>query len=138
MELFKEFISEYGTTILYAVLTAIAGYLGIVFKKMYAKYVNDKTKRDVARTVVLGVEQIYKDLHGDEKLQRALSSASEMLAEKGIQITELELRMLIEAALAEFNDAFSKDPEDEPAGDVETIRLCEPSADADAQGITEG
>ena len=31
-----------------------------------------------------------------------------MLAEKGIHVTDLELRMLIEAALAEFNDAFNK------------------------------
>lgn len=138
MELFKEFISEYGTTILYAVLTAIAGYLGIVFKKIYAKYVNDKTKRDVARTVVLGVEQIYKDLHGDEKLQRALSSASEMLAEKGIQITELELRMLIEAALAEFNDAFSKEPAAEVEGEVETIRIDETVPGTGEREITEG
>lgn len=31
-----------------------------------------------------------------------------MLAEKGIAITDLELRMLIEAAVAEFNEAFKK------------------------------
>ena len=135
MELLKEFISEYGTTILYAIITAIAGYLGLVFKKIYTKYVNDKVKRDVARTVVLGVEQIYKDLHGDEKLQRALSAASEMLAEKGIQITDLELRMLIEAALAEFNDAFSKETDAEP--EVETIHLEEPVAEEYTQEITE-
>ena len=35
-----------------------------------------------------------------------------MLAEKGIQCTELELRVLIEAALASFNDAFNKDSEE--------------------------
>ena len=68
----KIFISEYGTTILYAILTAIAGYLGIVIKKMYEKYINDKTKKDVAKTVVQAVEQIYKDLHGEEKLNKAL------------------------------------------------------------------
>lgn len=107
--MFAEFISEYGTTILYTILTAIAGYLGIVAKNLYTKYVNDKTKQSVARTVVQGVEQIYKDLHGDEKLEKALESAYEMLAEKGITVTHLELRMLIEAAVAEFNDAFNKE-----------------------------
>ena len=50
----------------------------------------------------------YQDLHGEEKLEKALVSASEMLGEKGVAISDLELRMLVEAALAEFNDAFSK------------------------------
>ncbi len=52
MEFIQEFISQYGTTILYAVLTAIAGYLGIVVKRIYEKYINDKTKQAVAKTVV--------------------------------------------------------------------------------------
>ena len=108
MELFMNFINEYGTTILYTILTAIAGYLGVVIKNLYAKYVNDKTKQDVAKTVVKAVEQIYTDLHGEEKLNKAVSSAAEILTEKGITITELELRILIESALAEFNNAFNK------------------------------
>ena len=73
MEFIKLFISEYGTTILYAVLTALAGYIGIFAKKLYTKYVNDKTKQAVAKTVVQAVEQIYKDLHGEEKLNKARS-----------------------------------------------------------------
>ena len=106
--MFAEFINEYGTTIMYAIMTAIGGYLGLVVKNLYTKFINDKTKQAVAKTVVQGVEQIYKDLHGDEKLNKALTAASEMLAEKGITTSELELRMLIEAAVAEFNDAFKK------------------------------
>lgn len=109
MELFlQEFISTYGTTILYSILTAVAGYLGIVIKNLYQKYINDKTKQDVAKTVVKAVEQMYKDLHGDEKLQKALEAASDMLLTKGITISDIELRLLIEAAVAEFNDAFNK------------------------------
>lgn len=106
--MFATFINDYGTTILYAILTAIGGYLGLVVKNLYTKYINTKIKQDVARTVVRGVEQIYKDLHGEEKLNAALTAASEMLAEKGITASQLELRMLIEAAVAEFNDAFKK------------------------------
>ena len=113
MDFIKLFISEYGTTILYAVLTALAGYIGIVAKRLYTKYVNDKIKQAVAKTVVQAVEQIYKDLHGEEKLNKALEAASEMLAEKGITITDLEMRMLLEAALAEFNKAFEKEGSDD-------------------------
>ena len=119
MEFIKLFISEYGTTILYAVLTALAGYIGIFAKKLYTKYVNDKTKQAVAKTVVQAVEQIYKDLHGEEKLNKALEAASEMLAEKGITITDLEMRMLIEAAVAEFNKAFEQGNTDSTDGTAE-------------------
>ena len=44
----------------------------------------------------------------EEKLNEALNCAAEMLAEKGITVTALELRVLVEAAVAEFNDAFNK------------------------------
>ena len=106
--MFLDFINEYGTTILYAVITAVGGYIGIVAKNLYAKYINDKTKEKVAKTVVQAVEQVYKDLHGEEKLNIALDSASEMLEQKGVFVTDLELRMLIEAAVGEFNEAFKK------------------------------
>ena len=129
MEFLKEFISEYGTTILYAILTALAGYLGIVIKSLYTKFVNDKTKQAVAKTVVQAIEQIYKDLHGEEKLNKALESMSEMLAEKGITITDLEMRMLIEAAVAEFNEAFKKNQsvvsEQIPGNATETRKIAE-------------
>lgn len=106
--MFTEFINTYGTQILYAIITAIAGYVGIVVKNLFTKYINDKTKKSVAKSAVQFVEQVYKDLHGEEKLAEALVAASEMLAEKGITITDLELRVLVEAAVAEFNKAFEK------------------------------
>lgn len=105
--MFAEFLDQYGMEILYAVVMAIAGYLGIVAKGLFTKYVNDKIKRDVAESTVQFVEQVYKDLHGDEKLNAALAAASEMLAEKGITVSELEMRVLLEAAVAKFNDAFN-------------------------------
>lgn len=108
MEIMTEFVNVYGTTILYSILTAIAGYIGIAVKKLYEKYINDKTKVDVVKTCVKAVQQLYKDLDGEEKLNKAIESASEMLAQKNIIITELELRMLIEASVAEFKDAFSE------------------------------
>ena len=106
--MFTEFINEYGLQILYALLTTIAGWLGIVLKNLVTKYLNDKTKQTVAMNAVKFVEQVYKDLHGEDKFNAALTAASEMLAEKGIHASELELRVLIEAAVAEFNDAFNK------------------------------
>lgn len=109
MELLKNFISENGTEILGAIITAIAGYIGVVLKNVYTKYINDKTKQSVVKTCVQAIEQLYKDLHGEEKLNKVIESATDMLAEKGISITDLELRMLIESAVGEFNDNFNKD-----------------------------
>lgn len=108
MDFISGFISEYGTAILYMIVTGVFAYLGVQAKNLADKYLNDKTKRDVAKTVVQAVEQVYKDLHGDEKLNKALESASEMLEEKGIMVSDLEMRMLIEAAVSEFNKAFEK------------------------------
>lgn len=105
---FNEFLSTYGMEILGAILTALAGYLGIVIKNLCQKYLNDKTKQDVAKTCVKAVEQIYKDLHGEEKFNKALECISDMLAEKGITVSEIEMKMLIESAVAEFNEVFSK------------------------------
>lgn len=110
MDIFSQFINEYGTTILYTILTALAGYIGIWVKSLYTKYINDKTKQDVVKTCVSAVEQLYKDLHGEEKYNKVVESVSEMLMEKGITITDLELKMLIEAAVGEFNEVFNSTP----------------------------
>lgn len=118
--MFAEFINEYGTTIMYAIMTAIGGYIGIVVKNLVTKYLNDKIKHDVAKTAVKFVEQVCQNLHGEDKLNEAMDAASAMLAEKGITITALELRVLIEAAVAEFNEAFNKNDQPIDSGDEKT------------------
>jgi hypothetical protein len=104
------FLNEYG--LLSAIITGLASALGVLLKKLYDRtigaYFKDKVKREVAAQVVKYVEQVYKDLHGEEKLVKAIEAAAEMLNEKGINISELELRVLLESALAELNDAFNK------------------------------
>lgn len=102
--MFAEFITEYGTTILYTVVTAIAGYIGVTIKNLYKKYINDKTKEKVVSTVVKAVKQLYSDLNGEEKLAKAIENISDMLEEKGITVSELEIRMLIESAVSEIKE----------------------------------
>lgn len=111
MEAFINFLNEYG--ILSAIITAVASALGVLAKKLWDKTVGDKvkeeTKKDVASLVVKYVEQVYKDFHGEEKLDKALEAFSDMLSAKGITISDLEMRVYLEAALAEFNKAFNKE-----------------------------
>lgn len=104
-----EIFMQYLTEIVSALLSAFAVWLGLELKKLAQKYVNTQTKKDVARTVVQAVEQIYKDLHGEEKLNKALEAASEILTGQGIHVTGLELRTLIEDAVGEFNGVFWAD-----------------------------
>ena len=99
-------MKEVWTTVILPVISAavlgLAGYFGAQIKRIYEQYMADKTKKNVAMTVIRAVEQMYKDLHGDEKKQKAIEGIQDMLNEKGIPITELEINMLLEAAVAEF------------------------------------
>ena len=49
------------------------------------------------------VEQIYTDIHGKEKFEKAKESIISILNDKGIPITDLEMDVLIEAAVQELN-----------------------------------
>lgn len=110
--LFIEFINVYGPAILNTILVGIGGWLAVVIKNFLNEVIKDKRVKSVIKTVVKGVEQIYKDLHGEEKLNKALEAAAEMLAEKGITLSAFEMRMMIEAAVGEFNGVFTNGAEE--------------------------
>ena len=118
---FMDFISTHAVEIIWAVLGTVATILGALVKDKYSKYVDNKTKKDVVNTVVMGVQQLYYNLKGEERLQKALESASEMLAQKGITVTDLELRMLIEAAIGNFQNAFAYNKENEDVSDFKEV-----------------
>ena len=104
----EEIFGAYVLPAIVSLLAAAAAFVGAQIKRLYEKYVNDKTKQSVVRTCVKAVEQLYHDLGGPEKLEKAKASAVEMLNEKGIPITDLELSMLIESAVSEFNYGFAQ------------------------------
>lgn len=104
----EEIFGAYVLPAIVSLLAAAAAFVGAQIKRLYEKYINDKTKQSVVRTCVKAVEQLYHDLGGPEKLEKAKASAVEMLNEKGIPITDLELSMLIESAVSEFNYGFSQ------------------------------
>jgi len=106
--MFTEIINAYGVEIIGTLLLALAGIVAMVARSMAAKYLDTDTKRNLAKVVVRFVEQVYKDLHGEEKLNASLSVLSDMLKEKKIRASEAEMLVLIEAAVAEFNEVFRK------------------------------
>lgn len=111
----EELFSAYVIPLIIALLTAFAGFVGAQIKVLYQKHVDDKTKAAVVRTCVKATEQLYHDLGGPEKLQKAQEGIVQMLNERGIPISELEMNLLIESVVAEFNYAFGKVSEAKPA-----------------------
>lgn len=106
---FADWVQNYVPTILYSVLVAVAGFLGACAKRIWERISADQTKKEVAQTVVRAVEQMHKELHGEEKKEEAIKGIREMLDAKGIQIADIEIEMLLEAAVAEFNAQMTKE-----------------------------
>lgn len=104
-----EIINMYGAEIIGTLLVTLFGIFGMVAKNMAAKYLDNDTKRTLAKVVVQFVEQTYKELHGDAKLKAALEVFAQLLAEKNIDASVTEMKVLLEAAVAEFNKAFEKE-----------------------------
>ena len=103
-----EFLQNYMFEILATVITAVASFIGMTIKNAYTKYVDTKTKKEIVKTTVEYVEQVFKDIHGEEKLNKAKERALEWLNEKGIKISDTELEILIESAVNGFNKKVSE------------------------------
>ena len=94
-----ELIQNYLFEILATIITALASFIGVSIKNAYTKYINTKTKKEIVKDTVNYVEQVFKDIHGIEKLNKAKEKSLEWLNEKGIKISETELEILIESAV---------------------------------------
>lgn len=102
------FLVAYGNIILEAILVAIFGVAGYILKKAANRWLDTQEKKTIAKNVVLFVEQVWVGIHGPEKLSKALSKAEVLLTSKGIPFDAVEMEVLIEAAVAEFNEVFAK------------------------------
>lgn len=110
--MFQEFWSEYGGGIVSLIVTSIIGFIGVSLKNIIQKLANDVTKRNIVKSCVLAVEQLHKDIHGEEKYLMCVQYCVEMLNERNIPVSELEIRMLIEAQVKRLNDVIWKDEND--------------------------
>lgn len=79
-------------------LTALFGFIGTKLNT----YFKSKDKAEIVRYVVKYVEQIYTDIHGKEKLDKAVIMATMLLNEKGIKVSSDELNVMIESACYEL------------------------------------
>ena len=100
---------SYGGEIAVLAVTVVFGCLGYAAKQIYKNLVTDQQKEAIAKTAARCVEQVWKTIHGPEKMEMALQYAETLLAKKGIKFDAEEMSILIEAAVAEFNEAFKKE-----------------------------
>lgn len=82
------------------ILTFVARWLGAKF----AKILDTQAKRDVVEATVKYVEQVAKSVGLDAEGKKALAvaKASEWLKQKGLPVSEVELDVMIEAAVNDF------------------------------------
>ena len=99
-------MKSYVYQIILMIVIAFGGWLGVQIKNLYQKYVTTEIKQAVCRTAVRFVEQLYVDIHGEEKLRAAMAKASDLLAGYKIRISDDELISLLEAAVNEFNSYY--------------------------------
>lgn len=90
------------------VLTTIVSYVGMKIKNIYKEKVDTETKKKVVETTCRYINQIYNDLDGSQKLEKAKENIVDQLNEKGISITELELDVLIESTVNSFKNAVAQ------------------------------
>jgi len=67
-----------------------------------------ETKQELAALAVRFVEQVYRELHGEEKYQKAAEWLASRAEEHGLKLTADEIKGLIEAALRSFKDEFGE------------------------------
>ena len=122
-----ELMDQVLTILLPAVATLLAGWLAVVgnkIKSLYTEKVNTQIKKDVVDATVTYVQQVYKALDGEAKLEKAIDRASVILTEKGIPISEAELTMLIESAVYGLKQGWLYDPAAESV-EGETVEAIE-------------
>ena len=83
-------------TLFIAIITGIVSYLGSKLKKIIDTKIKDETIRSIVKTGVTAMEQVYQNATSEEKLQLAKEKILEVLEERKIKVSELELLLLIE------------------------------------------
>ena len=97
--------------VLATILTGVFSYIGMRIKSIYEEKVDTEVKKQIVNATVQYVEQVYSKLKGEEKLKKAIETASAWLNDKGIYVSEAELTVLLEAAVNGFTTEFEMNKE---------------------------
>lgn len=75
-------------------------------------------KQDLALLAVRFVEQVYTELHGEEKYKAAAKWLAEQAQKRGLKLTDTEIEGLIESALRMLKDEFGEQWAKQVAGNA--------------------
>jgi intergrase/recombinase len=105
-ELIQTILGTYLLPIVGTALSAFCAWLGAKIKSIYQEKANTELKKKIVDDTVQYVEQVFKDSSSEEKLNQAVKSASEWLQDKGITVTDAELKILIESSVYALTNSF--------------------------------
>lgn len=100
--MWQEIITTYLIPALFTILTGVVAWLGNKIKSLIEEKVQNEKVKEIINDVVKYTEQTSKELTSTEKFNKAMEEASEWLNSKGITISEMELKIMIEAAVNAF------------------------------------
>ena len=106
METVVDILKSSALEIISIILSGIFAFIALKLKTYLKAKLDTEEKKNVAKMAVTLVEQTFKELHGEDKYNEAVKYVSHVLAEKGISVTETEIKLLIESALGEANKVF--------------------------------
>lgn len=109
MNIIQEMINQIGINIIQTFLAVVVAYIGIVCKRLYNKYIDTELKKTIVMDCVKAVEQVFTDIHGDNKKIECENKICQLLGEYGITITQVELDIMIESAVQEMNKTLKQD-----------------------------
>ena len=107
-EILHEYLLPSAWTALVTLVSAVFAFIGAQLKKKYQEKIDTEEKRHAVETCVNAAEMVYKDLKVAEKLAKVKENIVEWLNLKGISISEIELDMMIEAAVTNLNLDYLK------------------------------
>lgn len=104
MNILIDFTKEYGLDIIHTIVMGVFSYIALDIKKIHQRNNEDKTKKEVVKMVCNYVNEIYSSSNINDKLNEALISTKQILKEKGIIISDLELKVLLHNSIYEKNN----------------------------------
>lgn len=107
-EIIKCILSDILPIILEVVIMTLCGIATSYLKKK----IRSEEVRNVIGSVVRATEQVYKDIHGQEKLHNAEKKVKCILESKGITIPDDEIITLIESTVHEMNETIIQSYDD--------------------------
>ena len=109
MEFVKEFFWELLAGVLGVVVTMLAARAGSAVKRVLTDAKSGEGVSFLAKICVMATEQMDRALSGEEKMQRALSFFASFLEKRRIRLSEEEMRVYLESAVAEFKGALNEE-----------------------------